>query len=334
MIRRIYIFFLLLALIILPVSCEKQKAPDFDRSASDLLIDVCEAIIKGQDEEALEILSQLRHYPDTASFVEEAELDVRRHRNSKHINTLLNAGDFQELKQFIVQNESTGASSTEMLIKGDMADALQALTLFCAKMPWENSESLQNALNILTPYQDILNQTKSFPKFFAEQQNTLQTLKLKELQAKIDDALQQLELSAFNNDQANWAMAMSDLKKLRQSALPYKLDEQRLQSATTVMNWSKLTQKQRQDALRNSNYNENTLCGNILKTMQEKSLTALYFHIQAMKDRDLPPSPLAVMYCVQNLHYTKNTNYKGTMPNCIGLYPLFTLAASTTIPAE
>ena len=340
MIHHIYIISLLLCLFL--AGCGKAKAPDFDNHQSELVLKACEAIAEGKDQDAMNVLNELRQYPATASFVEEAQLAIRRHYNSAQINHTLQSGDLKKLKQFLLEAEKKGLLSSEMLLNSDMPDALEALMLFCAKMPWEDSSSLQNAMAQLAPFVEPLSATEAFRQFYAEQQSLLKKMEQEELQAKIDKCLATLDKAAATNDTKNWIEAHNELHKLKQNHVLFKyemelgkkLKEQHPDWATYAIalmgNWKRLNDRQRRTALDAMEGSPVNLCSNILIAIRSNTEEALRAHQAAMAQLGLAPSNDVLMSYVGSLDI-KYADKGGTYSPCLGLKGLFAIFSSINI---
>ena len=340
MIHHIYIISLLLCLLL--AGCGKAKAPDFDSHQSELVLKACEAIADGKDQDAMNVLNELRQYPATSSFVEEAQLAIKRHYNSKEINRMLQSGDLKRLKQFLIEAEKQGILSSEMLLNSDMPDALQALMLFCAKMPWEDSHSLQNALSQLAPFVEALSATEAFRNFHAEQLQQLKKMEKEELLAKINKCLEALDKAAAMNDTKNWIQAYNDLHKLKpdhplfkyEMQLGKKPKEQHPDWATYAIallgNWKRLDDRQRRTALEAMEGSPVNLCSSILIAIRSNTEEALRVHQATMEQLGLPLSNDVLISYMGNLDI-KYAEKGGTHSPCLGLKGLFAIFSSINI---
>ncbi|MBR6372523.1 MAG: hypothetical protein IKS20_05020 [Victivallales bacterium] len=340
MIHHIYIISLLLCLLL--AGCGKAKAPDFDSHQSELVLRACEAIADGKDQDAMNVLNELRQYPATASFVEEAQLAIRRHYNSRQINHTLQTGDLKKLKQFLIEAEKQGMLSSEMLLNSDMPDALQALMLFCAKMPWENSSSLQNALAQLAPFVEPLSATEAFRQFYAEQRALLKKMEQEELQTKIDKCLATLDKAAATNDAKNWLEAHNELHKLKQDHPLFKYEMQLGKKSldpnpdwasyaiALLGNWKRLDDRQRKTALDAMEGPPVNLCSNVLIAIRSNTEEALRAHQAAMEQLGLAPSNDVLMSYLGSLDI-KYAEKGGTHSPCLGLKELFAIFSSINI---
>jgi len=345
LIRHIYIYSLpLLAILLLP-GCGKRKAPDFDGRESELVLAACEAIVQERDQDAMNALNELRQYTDSASFVEEAQLATRRHSNARQINSMLETSDLKKLKQFLLQAEKDGILSSDMLLNSDVPDALQALMLFCAKMPWEDSDSLQRALVILTPYVETLSATESFRAFHASQLELLKKLQREELLAKVNDCLKTLDKAAATGNRRDWVQAHNELHKLQPESQFFKYemqlgkadgrpDEQDAYAIALLGNWERLNAAQRKTALEALDGQPSNLCGRILQAMRSATSEALRLHLEEMSKLGLPASKDALMFFIGGLNIVRadeKAQAGRTNLPCLGLKGIFDLCSSITI---
>ena len=324
------------------LGCSKGKAPDFDNEQSALVLGACEAIADGKTEDAMNLLNELRHYPAYTSFVEEAQLAIRRHQNATSINQMLQSGDLRKLKQFLAEAERQGILSGDMLLHSDMPDALQALMLFCAKMPWEDSVSLQNALAQLAPYVEPLSRTEAFRSFHAEQMQLLKKMEREELEAKVRECLAALDKAAATGDDQGWLQAHNKLQKLKPDAALLKYEMQlggKLSDphpdwasyAIALMgNWRRLNDRQRKKALDIMEGTPANLCGSVLNAIRSNTEEALRAHQAAMESMGLAPSNEALASFMGSLGivYSKQG---GTHSPCLGLREIFALLSSINI---
>ena len=324
------------------LGCDKGKAPDFDGAESSLVLNACEAIAQGKDQEAMNVLNELRQYPSSASFVEEAQLATQRHHNSRQINYMLQAGDLKKLKQFLIEAEKQGILSSDMLMNSDVPDALQELMLFCAKMPWEHSTSLQNALSQLAPYVETLSNTEAFRAFYSEQLKLLKKMQNEELQAKINSCLNALDKAAATGDTRSWTLAHNDLHKIKSDSDFFKLELQlgsqlktpnpdwSMYAIALVGNWKRLSAKQRKTALDAFEGKPSNICSNILYTMKINTSEAMLAHKNAMKELGLEPSNDAIVFFMDNLDIKYLEGSRTNSPG-LGLNSIFALLSSLNI---
>ena len=325
--------------------CGKRKAPDFDGRESELVLAACEAIAQGREQDAMNALNELRQYSDSTSFVEEAQLATRRHSNAKQINAMLETSDLKKLKQFLIQAEKEGMLSSDMLLNSDVPDALQALMLFCAKMPWEDSDSLQRALVILTPYVETLSATQAFKEFYASQLELLKKLQREELLAKVKDCLKTLDNAAATGNRRDWIQAHNELHKLQPESQFFKYEmqlgkadgkpeDEEAYAIALLGNWERLNSAQRKNALEALEGQPGNLCGRILHAMRSATSEALRLHLEEMNKLGLPASKDALMFFIGGMNIISTNEKKDTgrtnLP-CLGLKGIFDLCSSITI---
>ncbi len=336
---------MLTATLLLTGCNEKKRAPEFDRSGSALLLEACEAIVNGDEKKAMNSLFSLKQQDAATSFVEEAELAVKRHHDSTEIDNILASGDFQKLKQFLLKAEGDGQLSTGTLIAADMPEALQALLLYKAKMPWEDSASMQMALTALSPYLETLSQSGAFKDFYKEQLALLKSMQTRELDAKVSSCISSLEMAAANGNAAAWAASHTELHRLQPSSPLFKYErtlgkrtkvpvhEARYHAISLLGNWNRLGKKQRDISISDV-LSSGGICAGILNAINKGTMTGLEDHAQEMKSLGLHPSPLVIEHFAGILFNKKNAAGDRTNPYGMGLYGLFDFFNSTEITTK
>ena len=168
-------------LVMLAVTGCRQEAPeDFDRHATEQLQAICEALRDGDAEAAYERVqaasTQLRESPLAAVL-----RDFHRKNGSlAEASRLLQNQEYDTLEALVSQAEADGLSSPELLRIRSVERALQAVEAYCARMPWEDSRTLAEALSWLDPHLETLGQSETFRRFRQGQLLELDRLRAEE----------------------------------------------------------------------------------------------------------------------------------------------------------
>lgn len=187
------IFLLFSGLLILLSSCTPEKPEDFDRRDTEQLQAVCQALRAGDSNKAYEAL-QSRPSPLRESALGSLLRDF--HRKTKAIldaSQLLREQDYDSIEAIVSQAENDGLSSPELLHIRNVERALQALESYCVRMPWEDSRSLGEALDRLTPHLETLEKSEEFRKFHAAQLAEMDRLRRLEKQRVTEQVYASLE---------------------------------------------------------------------------------------------------------------------------------------------
>lgn len=203
---------LLAACLLLLAACRREYAPDYDNARSTALLDALDAMEKNQDDKAARIL---RVYGDVqgGNFAEEMMLVIQKRQQMKVIDSFLAKGDFQSLRLYLEEKQNTGEASTELLAMKSLPDDLQALALFCSKMPWENARSLKDALSELQTSASNLEDYPTFKKFRQTQLKTLKRLEQKEYRERTRQSLLALDQAVATQNTQGTAAAARDFAR-------------------------------------------------------------------------------------------------------------------------
>ena len=182
------------------VGCDRQPVPPYNNLGGRLLLEACQAMAEGRDDEALAALRQLVDLEPGNSFAVDALRHEERRRHLNTANMILASGDYHQLRLFLAGVEKDGDSSPELLSLRDVADGLEALAAVCARRPWESSADLEKALERLTPHADALADSSRFQNFYRQLQADLAVLRQRERDANIVAALMVLDEAVFAGD--------------------------------------------------------------------------------------------------------------------------------------
>ncbi|MBR0458128.1 MAG: hypothetical protein IJJ26_02715 [Victivallales bacterium] len=186
--------------------CSKRRAPDYDSRKGQALLDICNALADDKNAEASQAIEVFEQLSPGNDFAMEASLIVQRRLQSIRIQQFLDASDYDGLRTYLQSFQLSSTAGSELLSLNDLPDALQALTLFRAKMPWETSQSLKQALEELELRCDVLFQFPSWQRFLNMQLDDLARLKEKELAERIRQWLVQMQEAVATGDQKEFEL--------------------------------------------------------------------------------------------------------------------------------
>ena len=208
----IFAFFGLLNAFLLS-SCDRPKPPDYNESRNQTLSQACRLLEQEQFEQAIALLKTADD-PELHLLLEMlSELEQERQLIIK-ANELLKNGQYQELSRLIEQAERSGIASPELLEYRSAPQAIQALQVFCSRMPWEKPEDLENAAKWLRPYLPSLRRAPAFEEFWQQQlaqgerlQQRENTRQQQNLLENIDQLLAQKQYpAAWNTLEKLWQL--------------------------------------------------------------------------------------------------------------------------------
>ena len=153
---------------LLLVSCDRPAPPEYDESKSQTLSQVCHFLRNEQYDQAIALLKNIDD-PDEQLLLEMLSDHEKERLLLLKANEFLQNGHYDELGRLIEQAEKSGDASPELLEFRAAPQALQALQVFCSRMPWESPEDLGNAMNWLKPYLPTLQQAPAFADFWQQQ---------------------------------------------------------------------------------------------------------------------------------------------------------------------
>ncbi len=170
---------------------------DYDLGRSQALIAVGEALAAPDGDSRL--AQSLQALPDGAAaqelrmLIQDRELRKELFRQAAQ---LLQEGRFHDLNDLLDRAESRGESNTALLQLRGIPQALQALSLFCARQPYQNSGDLAQSMDFLQPYvAELSRYSASFREYYRKQQQLLIALRGKEAESAFARELKQLDWS-------------------------------------------------------------------------------------------------------------------------------------------
>ncbi len=150
------------------VSCDRPAPPDYDESRIQTLSQVCHFLRNERYDQAIDLLIKIDD-PDEQVLLEVLSDHEQERLLLLKANEFLKNGHYDELSRLVEEAEKGGDASPELLEYRAAPQALQALQVFCSRMPWESPEDLENAMNWLKPYLPTLRQAPAFTAFWQQQ---------------------------------------------------------------------------------------------------------------------------------------------------------------------
>jgi hypothetical protein len=169
------------------------RRPVYDLGKSDALLDAGEALRSGS--QVWEELSQGEDLnPQVARILRE---EGSQRELFAEANRLLQEQRFHDLSALLDEAERQGRATPTLLQLRQLPQALQALSLFCARRPYQKSEDLSQSLIFLEPWKAELSRMapKAFPPFWESQEALLEELRLQEFQAKCAAWIHSLDIA-------------------------------------------------------------------------------------------------------------------------------------------
>ena len=182
---------LLVIILLLAPSCGKssssarqaRRAP-YDLGRSDALIKTGEALVQ-ENANWEELASSNLLTPSLTRILQD---QVARRELFLEANTLLQEQRFNDMARLIDDAEKRGEATPALLELRGLPQALQALSLFCARRPYQNSKDLEQSLDFLAPWTAELARLapNAFPTFLESQKALLEELREAERQRRLD----------------------------------------------------------------------------------------------------------------------------------------------------
>ena len=193
----------LLAILLLCLTfagCERGSAPAYDSRRGEAILDACEAIAQNDDSNAEKAIARLNDYSGADDFAASTAIALQRKMNFAKAEEYLQQSDFKGLREFIAACRASGSAGTELDGFDSIPDALEALSVFKSRMPWEESKVLKDALEDLEPHRELLSKSKAFVAFYAMQLETLERLKASEAKSQAAVFIEALERATVAGD--------------------------------------------------------------------------------------------------------------------------------------
>ena len=286
--------------LLLFVSCDRPAPPDYDESKNQTLSKLCQFLRNEQHEQAIALLKNMED-AEQSLLLEMLISHEKERLLLLQANDCLKNGRFDELSSLIEQAEKKGEASPELLEYRSAPQALQALQVFCSRMPWESPEDLENAMNWLRPYLPTLQQAPAFEEFWQQQLRQREILykrriiqQQQDLLARIDHLLGENQRpAAWNALESLWQLnpthPIFSLLDHRQRRLKEDIDKSlqapslsaQVRELVIVLAWSGLTPRQQQQLLKfltpSRDFPPQTLAGSILlaESMESPELYAV-----------------------------------------------------------
>lgn len=220
--RILPILLALLAALLLPLaSCGRrgegggaERRPVYDLGKSEALLDAGQALRSGA--QVWEELSERAGLdPQVARILRE---EGSQRELFAEANRLLQEQRFHDLAALLDEAERQGRATPTLLQLRQLPQALQALSLFCARRPYQKSEDLAQSLIFLEPWKAELSRMapEAFPPFWKSQEALLEELRRQEFLAKRDQWMHKLDvaLNALPGEGASVNECLSELLAL------------------------------------------------------------------------------------------------------------------------
>lgn len=208
---RLCLIILLSAL--LAVSCgkssRKSRRTPYDLGRSEALLQAGEAMMA--EEADWERLAQSAVLDE--QLVGILKDDAARRELFLAADALLQQERFHDFAALIDAAEKRGEATPALLELRGLPQALQALSLFCARRPYQNSQDLEQSMNFLSPWSDELSRLAqdAFPPFWESQKTLLEELRAAERKAKVErlqvQLCRKLTTTGANLDSPEWLLA-------------------------------------------------------------------------------------------------------------------------------
>ena len=173
-----FIYIFLFFSLFLFVSC-KRESVELNRAKTKNLLKICDNIQKQNQKEALSIIAEtpsLKH-SKLALYLESQQQNKELYEK---FNKFLLEQQFSRAIEMIQEAESSGLATSELIQLKKLPYALQALELFCVRMPWEDVESLQKNWQYLQKHDAILEKSAVYCVFRDQQLEHLKQLQQKD----------------------------------------------------------------------------------------------------------------------------------------------------------
>lgn len=222
--RTLSILLVLLAALLLSLSScgrggeggDAKRRPAYDLGKSEALLDAGQALRSGA--QVWEELSECAGLDPQVSRILREEGSQRE--LFAEANRLLQEQRFHDLSALLDDAERQGRATPTLLQLRQLPQALQALSLFCARRPYQKSEDLAQALIFLEPWKAELSRMapKAFPPFWKNQEELLEELRMQEFLVKRDQWMHKLDvaLNALPGEGASVNECLSGLLALSQ----------------------------------------------------------------------------------------------------------------------
>lgn len=179
-------------------ACKKHPAEEYSEQHSLALSEASQMLQQNDLKGATDVLLKQGLMPETL-LLELLSSAQQEQALLRQANEYLQQGQYHTLSNLVNQAEKEGQATPELLKYRAIPQALQALQLFCQRMPWESSEDLKNALAWLRPYASVLEQSPTFQRFWQQQHNLLLPLQQRELQRKYDKITAEIDIGLRQN---------------------------------------------------------------------------------------------------------------------------------------
>ena len=306
--------FLLICLLL--AGCGRGSAPAYDSRRAEAILDVCETIVENNDEDAQNAISRLNDFSAADDFAVSVSLALQRKMNFAKAEKYLQQSDFKGLREFIASCRASGSAGTELDGFDAVPDALEALSIFRSRMPWEESKVLKDALEDLEPHRALLSKSEEFVKFYNAQLETLKQLKASEASAQADAFIESLERAVVAGDRRRYLETMNEFKRLQpenhyfgleksllSGSLPaVQKDGMRAFAVAAAANYRNMKPNLRvQCAVKCAADLQSGICGKLINTLKSESLDKYESFLCTARDAGYSISPELVVNYMRRL---------------------------------
>lgn len=177
-------------------SCRRGKgksAPAYDLGPSEALLESGLSLERGDGEwEKREKEGRLS--PQVARILQE---ENGQRELMEAANELLREQRYHDFTELLDRAEREGRATPALLQLRGLPQALQALSLFCARRPFTKSQDLEDSLVFLSPWREELSRMapEAFPPFWEAQEALLASLRQEEFLRRCRACEEELELA-------------------------------------------------------------------------------------------------------------------------------------------
>ncbi len=286
--------------------CGRGSAPAYDSRRAEAILDVCENIAENRDSDAQKAINRLNEFSAADDFAVSVSLALQRKMNFAKADDFLQQSDYKGLREFIASCRASGAAGTELDGFDSVPDALEALSIFRSRMPWEESKVLKDALEDLEPHRELLSKSAEFVKFYDAQLETLKKLKASEAAAQADALVESLERAVVAGDTRRYMETANEFKRLQPNHVFFAMEKSlisgmlpaipkgclRAFAVAAAANGRKMNQSLRnQCAMKCAADPQSGICGKLINTLKSESLDKYESFLCMARDAGYSISP-------------------------------------------
>ena len=323
-------------LCLLFAGCGRNSAPAYDSRRAEAILDVCETIAENRDEDAQKAINRLNDFSAADDFAISVSLALQRKFNFAQADKYLQQSDFKGLREFIASCRASGSTGTELDGFDSVPDALEALSIFRSRMPWEESSVLKGALEDLEPHRALLSKSEEFVKFYNAQLETMKRLKASEAASQAEALIEALERAVIAGDKRRYMETSTEFRRLQPKHSFFEMEKSlmsgrlpsipkdgiRAFAVAAASNFMKMNPKLRtQCAVKCKGDKQSGICGKLINTLKSESLDNYESFLCAARDAGYSISPDFVRDYMRRLGITPAQD---SSP-CIGVFEVGTI---------